>query len=117
MGTLSVMPLNHFFLAESNPISHGCAIAWGIQLELAYSALHFNQSIEGTEHALDFLRSAFPPIPHFAFEELMHHMRDDKKNRAQKILGVVLSKVAEAHFDIEYEVGQIKKIWEDGQHR
>ena len=43
----------------------------------------------------------------------MHHMRDDKKNRAQKILGVVLSEIAEAHFDVEYEVGQIKKIWED----
>ena len=107
--------IESFFLAENNPISHGCAIAWGIQLELAYSSLHFNQSIEGTEHAMDFLRSAFPPIPHFAFEELMHHMRNDKKNRAQKILGVVLRGIADPHFDIEYEVGQIKKTWENVQ--
>ena len=50
-------------------------------------------------------------------EELMNHMRDDKKNRAQKILGVVLSRITEAHYDIEYEVGRIKKIWEDVQNR
>ena len=105
--------IESYFLAESNPISHGCAIAWGIQLELAYSALHYKQTVAGIEDAVDFLRSGFPPIPHFAFEELMHHMRDDKKNRAQKILGVVLSEIGEAHFDVEYEVGQIKKIWED----
>ena len=107
--------IESFFLAENNPISHGCAIAWGIQLELAYSKLYYKQAIAGTEDAMDFLQSAFPPIPHFAFEELMHHMRDDKKNRAQKILGVVLRGIADPHFDIEYEVGPIKKIWEDVQ--
>ena len=108
--------IESFFLAENNPISHGCAIAWGIQLELAYSELHYDQSIEGINDALHFLQNTFPPIPHFSFEELMHHMRDDKKNRAQKILGVVLSGIAKPHYDVEYEVGRIKKIWEDVQH-
>ena len=105
--------IESFFLSEGEPVSHGCSIAWGLQLEIMLSEMFFGHPISGTTETLAFFEKAFPPIAHFPFEELMNHMRDDKKNRSNRILGVLLEEVSRPHYDLEYEVENLSKIWDN----
>ena len=75
--------------------------------------MFFGHPISGTTETLAFFEKVFPPIAHFPFEELMNHMRDDKKNRSNRILGVLLEEVSRPHYDLEYEVENLSKIWDN----
>jgi 3-dehydroquinate synthase len=94
--------IESFFLAKSDPITHGNAIGWGIILENRIANKLGILSDENTEIIEKRLLPIFGPVPQFSEQEvqqILEFILNDKKNTAQGINISLISEIGKCTFD------------------
>ena len=100
--------LESYFLSRK-PIDHGHAVALGMIAE-AYVSFKRQVLTHGAYQEIEqVLISIFPmpPIPEEAFEEVMNHMKNDKKNAGNRINFVLLKSPGSAEINAELSEKEI----------
>lgn len=100
--------LESYFLSRK-PIDHGHAVALGMIAE-AYVSFKRKVLSQGAYLEIEqVMISIFPmpPIPEEAFEEVMNHMKNDKKNAGNRINFVLLKSPGSAEINAELSEKEI----------
>ena len=100
--------LESYFLSRK-PIDHGHAVALGMIAEAYVSFRRKVLSFEAYQEIEHVLIAIFPmpPIPEEAFEEVMNHMKNDKKNAGNSINFVLLKAPGSAEINAELSEKEI----------
>jgi 3-dehydroquinate synthase len=100
--------LESYFLSRK-PIDHGHAVALGMIAEAYVSFKREVLSFEAYQEIEHVLIAIFPmpPIPEEAFEEVMNHMKNDKKNAGNSINFVLLKAPGSAEINAELSEKEI----------
>jgi 3-dehydroquinate synthase len=100
--------LESYFLSRK-PIDHGHAVALGMIAEAYVSfkrKVLFSEAYQEIEQVLIAI-FPMPPIPEEAFEEVMNHMKNDKKNARDRINFVLLKSPGRAEINAELSEKEI----------
>lgn len=100
--------LESYFLSRK-PIDHGHAVALGMIAEAYVSYKRKVLSFDAYQDIEHVLIAIFPmlPIPEEAFEEVMNHMKNDKKNAGNSINFVLLKAPGSAEINAELSEKEI----------
>jgi len=105
--------IESFFLAKSQPITHGNAIGWGMIIEnriatqLEILSVPLAQTIENR------ILEIFGLVPQFSEEEveqILEFILNDKKNTIQGINISLISEIGECSFDNYVSLDMIRKV-------
>lgn len=88
--------IESFMAARSTPVSHGRAVAWGMQFALHVSADLFGLNAAKAKKNMEVLSLLFGRIPAINFEDLRPYLCQDKKNVTDKIGFIVLPDLGKA---------------------
>ena len=93
--------IESLFLKNGKPITHGEAIAVGMECELYISSHYFNWDIEKLKNIVNYLRKTFSDIKfdYSDIDELLFFMRNDKKNRGDGINFTMIEDIGEVIVD------------------
>jgi 3-dehydroquinate synthase len=94
--------IESFFLAKSQPITHGNAVGWGIILENRIANKLSILSDESTEIIEKRFLPIFGQVPQFSEQEvqqILEFILNDKKNTTQGINISLISEIGKCSFD------------------
>ena len=93
--------IESIYLKKGQPILHGDAIAAGMECELYISSHYYNWNLDKIKKIINYLRQIFPNIKleHQDMDELIHFMKNDKKNRGDGINFTLIEDVGKVIVD------------------
>jgi 3-dehydroquinate synthase len=105
--------IESFFLAKSEPITHGNAVGWGIVVENRI-ALKLGILSESTTETIEKrLLNIFGLVPRFSEQEIqqiLEFILNDKKNTTQGINISLISEIGDCSFDNTVSLDIIQKV-------
>jgi 3-dehydroquinate synthase len=107
--------IESFFLKQSDPITHGNAVGWGIILENRIANKLGILSDENTEIIEKRLLPIFGAVPQFSEQEvqqILEFILNDKKNTAQGINISLISEIGKCTFDNLVSLDIIRQVIE-----
>lgn len=106
--------LESLLLRKDNKISHGHAIAIGMQIETDLSVRAGNLDREASIEIIRYLRAIYDPVEAGAddLDELFHYMSGDKKNSGPLIHFTLLNAIGEAVVGQSPPIEAIELCWQ-----
>jgi len=106
--------LESFYQSEGNGITHGHAVALGMQIELLLSSQYSGLDEHQAKAAKEALARQYPfPNQSIDKEELLNLVLGDKKNQAGEIRFALLSSIGKAEFDVSVTQEAILNVLEE----
>ncbi|MGE0771106.1 MAG: 3-dehydroquinate synthase [Cyclobacteriaceae bacterium] len=97
------------FLATGEPLTHGEAVAHGIMIESRISHQKGMLNKATLEEIHDFLSTIYGHLPLPDSKGLIRVMKQDKKNRDNKILMALIERIGQVKWDVEVSENEVER--------
>lgn len=104
-----------FLVYNGTEVTHGECVAWGMLVESLLSHTQAGLPQKDWFFIEELIRHQYPtlPIAETHFDALLDLMKQDKKNKSDKINFTLLKKIGEAEIDFELDMNEIRKALHD----